>query len=339
MSPYNTLFGDVNGDGIADVVWSNMIQTAVNIRKNTTYIAFGKDDGSFDLSTADGIFDDGAWGKAYRFHLADFNGYGKDDIAWNELSGKRNRTYTALSEGNTSGSTKGPFDKGAGGWTTYQTFFGGINGDGKEDLIGKHKKGNAPQAVHTAHGKAGGSIRLDIDSFAFQSTAFGPYDFAAGDIDGDNLDDVINTKKEVDKTSIWMAFSNGNTIESKKLQRGPELNPNYFTLMEDVDLDGRCNIIWNELTSNSNSITLGLVNSGDRAFTFNTEVQKHNNQIDWTVYERPTIADIGGNGKPICNGPSISVWGDLSHQIGVLGISEKVDWLYLCCTQEKNTYP
>lgn len=287
--------GDVNGDKLADLVWSNMIETSVDIQKNTTFIGLAQPDGSYDLAT-DPVINDGTWRKSYRFQLADINGDGKTDIAWNSLTVQNNRTYTALSTGTTFGKRNGPYDKGK-GWASYDAFIGDINGDQKDDFIWEHRTGVEAQAVHTAHGNSDGSLKMDISPYIFGTDFFESYDFAIGDIDGDNQDDVVNTKVESNRTAIWMGFSNGTNVSSRALQYGPKVSTARITLMEDVDLDGRCDLIWNELTSNANKITLGLARS-DKTFSFETEVQQHQDKIDWTVYEDPKVADIDGNGKP-----------------------------------------
>jgi hypothetical protein len=85
--------GDVNGDGMADLVW-NLLGD-----RNVTYVATSNGDGSFSRDPTAWVRAEngntaGTW-LGFRLFVADVNGDGRTDLLWNDVD-LANRTYVDL---------------------------------------------------------------------------------------------------------------------------------------------------------------------------------------------------------------------------------------------------
>jgi hypothetical protein len=77
---------DLNGDGIADVLWVSANENGVSTGSSVAW--FGKGDGTFTVVQSYG----GAAPVGYAPILADFNGDGKTDVLWDSRSGTDSRS-------------------------------------------------------------------------------------------------------------------------------------------------------------------------------------------------------------------------------------------------------
>ncbi len=78
-TPYLTLCGDVDGDGISDLVW---VKKKVGVITSDVYTALGSSNGRFDFSPVkqDAPFTE-TWSQ-FEVYLADLNGDQKKDLIW-----------------------------------------------------------------------------------------------------------------------------------------------------------------------------------------------------------------------------------------------------------------
>ncbi|MEM1054787.1 MAG: thiol-activated cytolysin family protein [Bacteroidota bacterium] len=120
--------GDVNGDGIDDLVFNR-----TGVAGNQTVAAVGDGAGGFSLSpvlTAPAI----NWTN-YRFRTGDVDGDGALDLAWVEPGASTLTVYIARWTGN--GFTmQVPQTRTASGWNTgYEPTLADVDGDGADDLV------------------------------------------------------------------------------------------------------------------------------------------------------------------------------------------------------------
>jgi len=125
-SSFKTLTGDVNGDGLTDIIWNSTGSP------NRTYIGLSKGDGTFDMKPKQDRSESG-W-SSYKTLTGDVNGDGLTDIIWNS-TGSSNRTYIGLSNGDGTFDMKPKQDRPGSGWSSYKTLTGDVNGDGVTDII------------------------------------------------------------------------------------------------------------------------------------------------------------------------------------------------------------
>ena len=122
--------GDTNGDGIADLIWTN--QTSGGLR---AYVSLGHGDGSFGTSTTS-VPTTNNHSTTARPLVGDANGDGITDIIWTNQTTAGLRTYVSLGQGdgtygpsNTSVPTTNDHS------STSKPSLGDTNGDGLTDVI------------------------------------------------------------------------------------------------------------------------------------------------------------------------------------------------------------
>jgi hypothetical protein len=135
-SGYATHAGDVNGDGQMDLIWPAVSRSPIPIHRG-----LGQSTGSFSTPAYQSVVRPGDAGT-FTTLIGDFNGDGKSDILWNELTGSKNHVW--IGQGNVEGrfdftpvDQEHPATAASEDWTV---FAGGVlildvNGDGRDDVV------------------------------------------------------------------------------------------------------------------------------------------------------------------------------------------------------------
>lgn len=258
---FQTLVGDVNGDGRDDLVWNETSSS-----HNRIYVGLSNGDGTFILPT----YQDhrGAVWQGFKSFIGDVNGDGRADLIWNETRVEHNRIYVGLSNGDGSFTLPDFQDHGVPGWQGFQTLTGDSNGDGRTDLIW-----NETRAEHnrTYVGLARSDGTFDLLPYQERTEpGWENYQTFTGDVNGDGYTDLIWNSLAADQNRSSVGFANGDgTFTFRFFQDQMVTNwLGYQTFVGDVNGDGRADLIWSRstgVTGAPNQIYVALSN-GDGIF-------------------------------------------------------------------------
>jgi serine/threonine protein kinase len=234
--PYTVAVGDFNGDGIPDLVVSN-------IKSNTVSVLLGKGDGTFRPAI------EYATGKGpHAVVVADFDGDGRLDIA---VSNSEDNTVGVLL-GNGDGSFRS-----AGSHATAADpnglAVGDFNGDGKADLV---VTCNGADTVSILLGNGDGSFRT-AHRYTVQ---LHPISVAAADVNGDGKADLVVSTSGGDFVAVLLGNGDGSFAQARNFGVGS--GPGKV-VVGDFNGDGKPDVAVENFGSNDVSVLLG---NGDGTF-------------------------------------------------------------------------
>jgi len=278
---FETLVGDVNGDGRSDLIWNELAET------NRVYVALGSIDGIFQFLPAQDRAEK-RW-SGFRTLVGDVNGDGRSDLIWNEPA-ETNRIYVAL------GGADGTFeflpaqDHPDAGWAGFETLVDDVNGDGRSDLVWYPSGETGRVAIALAD--ADGTWRfLPVQEHPDQGQEGG--DTLIGDVNGDGRADLVwNVRQEANRTVVALADADGILAFLPPQERTEPGWEGFTVQIADVSGDGCGDLVWNE-AGTMNRTYLGL---GTRSGIFRFLPVQDHPEPDWADY-RLLVGDVNGDGR------------------------------------------
>ena len=325
---FHSLRGDVNDDGLSDVILVSTCQNQNEFGVCASHhlqlgAALGTPAHTFTLAAPQQLgTDDFTYGKAFA---GDFTGDGKTDVAMVIEAGASLTITVASSNGNghfTLGSAQ--LFTGEADWGSFNPIVGDFNGDGKDDLAftsvcntvalfaGSCTNGATNKVyVATSHGASGFTLGARQD-LSLNPTWSSFYAFA-GDYNGDGKTDLLfnstcqktnvidSTCTAGDANLVYMALATGPgtfTLGSQQIygSSGWSDYPVSADLIGDVNGDGRSDLVWSSIyqaagPTHNNLVVVGLAN-GDGTFALGAT---QNYGSAWTGYR--SLADFNHDGK------------------------------------------
>lgn len=306
---YETLTGDVDGDGRTDLIWKAKMGRSASYSTFSFYVGLARGGGTFEFRQGQNHPSGGGTSQDDKALVGDFNGDGRSDLLWLpaqsvQPGGSDTRVTTVyLGHGLPSGAfefrteqtlTEKVLDSGM----LIDALAGDINKDGRSDLILIQTLDNAkgPFRVVVGLGTPSGIQFLPNGQPLNFARRFGTSKVLVRDVNKDGRADLIwNQVANKDEDNlVFVGLSKGDgTFGFQDGQKLPEAGwSNFNILMGDVDGDGRPDLIWNQITD-ANRVYVGLTQANG-AFEFRLG-QKHP-ETAWQNFETLT-GDVNGDGR------------------------------------------
>ena len=253
--------GDLNGDGILDMVTTNSNANNISIR-------LGNGDGSFAAAASI------AAGTApSSIALGDMNGDGNLDMV--TTNNATDNVSVLLGNGN--GSFAAATNFGAGDAPEYVTL-GDLNADGALDIVTANYRADT---VSVLLGNGNGSFEAAVA----YGVGASPTSVALSDLNGDGILDMVATNRVDNSISVLAGDGNGSFSAAVDFAVGSDATA---IALGDVDGDGDIDAITANLNGHSMSVLRG---NGDGSFAAaSTSV------IGSSVASALTLGDLNGDG-------------------------------------------
>ena len=188
-SPYGVAIGDVNGDGLADIITANYFGDSAGVLLNDGY-------GSFQPVV---LYSTGSGGHPHRVSLADVNKDSKLDIITANFN--NNSAGVLLGNGNGTFQPQATYPIGPNQYP-YGAVAADIDGDTKPDLVAVNGTGNVAQVLL---GTGSGTFQ-PFSSFATGSNST-PVTVAVADLNGDGRPDIVTGNQSNNTVSVLLNTS------------------------------------------------------------------------------------------------------------------------------------
>ena len=178
------VLGDVNGDGIDDIVTANFNSDNVSVLR-------GNGNGTFQAAQ-----NFAAGNDARSARLGDVNGDGIDDIVTANLYS----AHVSVLHGNGDGTFQAPQNFATGEFP-YSVVLGDVNGDGIDDIVTANRfrrSDGDDTSVSVLRGNGDGTFQSAQNFLAGN----GPSSVVLGDVNGDGVDDIVTTNFASDNVSV-----------------------------------------------------------------------------------------------------------------------------------------
>ena len=262
--PISVKLGDLNGDGILDMVNAN------SAFSNTVSVILGLGNGTFGTAVN---YTTGTGSGPVSVTLGDVNGDGKLDIITANFVSSKASVLLGMGNG-----TFGPQETFATGTDPKSVTLGDVKADGKLDIVTvNYNSNNASVLLGTGNGTFG--TKTDF------ATGTNPNSVTLGDVNGDGKLDIVATNYSSNSASVLLGTGNGTF--GPKTDFATSAQPKSVTL-GDVNGDGKLDI----LTANAGDATASvLLGNGNGTF---------GGQVTFATGSDPnsvTLGDVNADGK------------------------------------------
>lgn len=264
--------GDLNGDGIQDLVVANNFAATVSI-------FIGTGGGAFNTATAYATGN-----NPHSVELADFNGDGKTDIVSADLGS--DSLSVRLGDGSGGFGTRVSYAAGDG---PASITVGDYDGDGISDLAVAERYSNT---IGLFFGVGNGTFAARVSVASYNN----PDSVATADFNSDGNLDLVSADVNSNVVSVYLGTGTGSFSARTSYANGAE---SYSVVVGDVNNDGRLDLVSSGRTNDEVSIFLG---HGNGSFSSRTSV---------TVGDGSSSVDLGDfNGDGLLDIVSADTLGD-----------------------------
>ncbi len=287
-TPQAVVFGDLDGDGKADMVIANSGSAKISVYRNNSSsgsITGGSFAAKVDFTTGT---------APANVRIADIDGDGKLDILVTNSGSASVSVFrnTAASGTITTGSFASKVDFTV-GTTPFDLGVADFDGDGKPD-IAVANSGSTNMSVLKNNGSAG---FISFAAAANFTTGTTPKKIYAGDLDGDGKPDIAVTNNGTTTVSVFRNTATTNIVNSSSFAAKVDFTTGtapWGLTAADIDGDGKPELLVANQTSGTLSVFLNTATSG--AITSGSFASK----VDFTTGSSPrdfAVGDFDGDGK------------------------------------------
>lgn len=265
---YGIIVGDLNGDGIPDIVTSNYSGTTISV-------FVGNGDGTYQTHA-----DYTSLTYPFGMAIGDLNGDGFPDLVLAYHYTGNNGGKIGVFLGNGDGTLQPRVDYDNAGISEYVAL-GDFNNDGKLDVVALNSS-SSPAKVNIFLGNGDGTLQALT---AYNAVAYS-YGLAVGDFNGDGNLDVAVANYNSTNGSVSVLLGNGNgTLAAQTAYPTGSYSMNVRAV--DLNNDGKLDLVVANFGSSSVSVLMGV---GDG--TFQPKVDYPAGASPWGL----AIADVNGDG-------------------------------------------
>jgi hypothetical protein len=366
LNPYSVAIGDLDGDGMADLAVANYSSNTVSVFRNTTSggalsyaskidfaagnlpysVAIGdlNGDGKPDLAIVNGdgpasavsiLTNTGSAGTISFASKVSFNtGLSSVAVAIGDLDGdgradlavaNNNSTTVSVLRNISSGSTisfasKLDYTVGLG---PFSVAIADLNGDTKPDLAVANSGSNTVSIMRNTGSIGAINFAAKVDA----NTGLIPYSVAIGDLDKDGKPDLAVASYNSSAISVFRNTGNSTTISFGTKIDFPSSNyPNFIT-MNDLNGDGKIDLVATNFSSNNVSVLRNTSNIDNLSFSAKLDIATGTNPY------AVAIGDLDGDGKP-----ELAVANSNANSISIIRNNIKVDQTITFNTLPVKTY-
>ncbi|MEP6950447.1 MAG: FG-GAP-like repeat-containing protein, partial [Ginsengibacter sp.] len=292
-TPYSAATGDVDGDGMPDIVIANSGSATISVLRNTS--TSGSISAAAKIDFATGSF-------PTSVAIGDVDGDGKPDLV---IANGGSSTVSVFRNTSTSGiidassfAAKVDFTSGS---TPYFVAVGDVDGDGKPDLVTANQNSNNISVLRNTSTSGSISVAAKVEL----SVGLVPRSVAIGDIDGDGKPDLVVANYNSNSVSVLRNTSTSGSISADaKVDFTTGKSP-FSVAIGDVDGDGKPDLV---TANNGTPYSMSVLRNTSTVGNINAAVK-----VDFTTGTAPAsaaVGDVDGDGIPeivIANSASSSV--------------------------------
>jgi tRNA A-37 threonylcarbamoyl transferase component Bud32 len=290
---YRMFVGDFDGDGRDDLLWNRLGDG----KPNRVYAALSRGDGTYTFLPEQAVGPSG-WSAEWNLLVGDHNGDGADDLVFSYLR-DRNLSRIYRSDGRGGFSEYAYTVHPAENWTGYRAFLSDVDGDGVADLFWN----DVPVWANRTYVALSRPTGADLLAPQNHEVATGWADFTTfqGDFNGDGLADLAWIATGRDVVPVYSALGQAmGTFRYLPVQHvgRPAGGGTFATLVADVNGDRRADLLWNDLDSTANRLSVGL-GRAPGGFAFSSTAYRHPaSGVDWRAFrEGIVVLDANGDGR------------------------------------------
>lgn len=241
---YRTLWGDVDGDGREDMIFSYLSGST-----NEIAVALAGAGGDFLIQAAEDatVTPPEGWSLYENAAVGDFDGDGDDDVVWNRLDSSGNASYVALSDGDGT-FTWGARQERVGSWGPYRLYVADVDNANGDDLVW-NETGGSSNRTYVGLSAGDGTFDMTAGPQDQEGTCcWSGTDFMMGDVTGDGLVDLIHSRTLEGDNANWVSIGNGDGTfdmsDGAFTAYGSGGWADYQPLSGDINGDQRTDLFW-----------------------------------------------------------------------------------------------